>query len=209
MREISTNIKKPELVAKRRQKISEVAMDLFLKNGYHGTTVRQICEASGVNRASIYDYFASKEDILVYLYKNVVDYSEGDKQKNFPETSIHAWKDIEPFIRSVIDNSWIKKEKTIQMLYKETMSLDPDSLLQVGAIESNYVKWVAENLRKGIGLQTVTEELEIVANAIVFFNAFRPLRGWNMSHLGKDKILDVVVKMLMSKLKTFKTDAMK
>jgi len=208
MREISTNIKKPELVAKRRQKITEVAMDLFLKNGYHGTTVREICEASGVNRASIYDYFASKEDILVYIYKNVVDYSDGDNQKNFPETNVRGWKDVEPFVRSVIDNSWIKKEKTIRLLYKETMSLDPDSLKQVGIIESNYVKYVAENLRKGIGLQKVTEDLEIVANAIVFINAFRPLRGWNMSHLEKNKILDVIVGMLMSKLKALRSASM-
>jgi len=209
MREISTNIKKPELVAKRRQKITEAAMDLFLKNGYHGTTIRQICEASGVNRASIYDYFASKEDILVYIYKKVVDYSEGNTERKFPATNIAGWKDVEPFIRSTIDNAWVKKEKTIQLLYKETMSLDQDSLMTVAKIESDYVRWIAENLRNGLGLAAITEDLKIIANLIVFINAFRPLRGWNMPNFDKNKILDIIIEMIMTKLKTLKNTGMK
>ncbi|MBW2177291.1 MAG: helix-turn-helix transcriptional regulator, partial [Deltaproteobacteria bacterium] len=52
--DISTNIKKPALVTKRREQILQAALDLFRKKGYHGTSIRQICEKSKVNRASIY-----------------------------------------------------------------------------------------------------------------------------------------------------------
>jgi TetR/AcrR family transcriptional regulator, cholesterol catabolism regulator len=209
MRDIATNIKKPELVAKRRQQIMKAAMELFLKNGFHGTTMRQICSASKVNRASIYDYFASKDDILVYIYKLVyiyrdVAYFDIGYDEEFPKINISKWKDLETFIRSVINTSWTRNTKTIQLLYRETIALDKDTKKQVMKIESNLIKWVAENLRKGLGLPTVTTELEILANTITFIDAFVPLRGWNMNHLDKEDLLNFVVNMMMRELKTIK-----
>lgn len=203
MRDIATNIKKPELVAKRREQIMKAAMDLFLKNGYHGTTMRQICEASKVNRASVYDYFASKEDILVYIYKEVA-YFDGDFDKAFPNIKISQWKDLEPYIKSIIYTSWVRNKKSIQLLYRETIALDPDSLKQVLKIESDYIKWVAENLRKGLGLPAVTDEVEIIANTLVFIDSFMPLRGWSMRHLDKKKVFNTTVEMLMRQLKSLK-----
>jgi AcrR family transcriptional regulator len=203
MRDIVTNIKKPELVAKRREQIMKAAIDLFLKNGYHGTTMRQICDASKVNRASVYDYFASKEDILVYIYKEVA-YFKGDFDKAFPNFEISKWKDLEPYIRGIINISWSRNVKTIQLLYRESIALDHDSLKQVLKIESDYIKWVAENLRKGLGLSEVTEELEILANTLVFIDAFVPLRGWSMRHLNKKKVFDATVEMFMRQLKCLK-----
>jgi len=200
MREITTSIKKPELVTKRREQIMKAALVLFRKNGYHGTTMRQICEKSKVNRASIYDYFGSKADILVYVYKQMM-YQDGKFDEAFPEVSISGWKDLEPFIRAIMTISWNQNSPRIQLLWRETISLDKKSMEDVLKIESNYINWVTENLRKGLGLPAKTRELEIMANTMVYFNSFIPLRGWNLRHIDQDKILDFVVEMLMLKLK--------
>jgi hypothetical protein len=71
---------------------------------------------------------------------------------------------------------------------------------EVLRIESDYVRFVAEKLRKGLGLSSVPKELEILANAIIFVNAFIPLRGWNLHHVPQGKILDLLVGMFMMKL---------
>jgi AcrR family transcriptional regulator len=203
MRDIATNIKKPELVAKRRKQIMKAAMKLFLKNGFHGTTMRQICEASKVNRASIYDYFESKDDILVYIYKELI-YFRGDFDKAFPSLNISGRKDLENYIKGVIYISWKRGKKTIQLLYRETIALDNDTRRRVMKIESDYIRWVANNLRKGVGFPNVTTELEIMANTITFIDAFVPLRGWNMSHLNIEELLDFIVDMIMRKLTAIK-----
>jgi len=204
MREIITNIKAPDLVAKRREQILKASMFLFRKQGYHGTTMREICEKSKVNRGSFYDYFGSKEDILVYLYKQMM-YPEENLDKTFRKVHISGRDDLEPYIRSIMNASWNKYGQRIQLLYRETIALDQNTLKEVMRIESDYVKWVAENLRKGLGLPEIGKELEIIANAIVYMGAFMPLRGWNMDRLEQKEILDLSVAMFMKQLADLKS----
>jgi AcrR family transcriptional regulator len=47
----------------RRQQIVEVATRLFARQGYEGTTTRQIAEAADVNEAIIFRHFSTKEDL--------------------------------------------------------------------------------------------------------------------------------------------------
>lgn len=199
MREIKSKIKKPALINKRREQIMESAMVLFRKKGYQKTTMREICELSKVNRGSFYDYFEGKEDILIYIYKQMM-YQEGDFEKSLPKEKISGWEDLDPYLRSLLSAAWNRDKRPIQLLYRETISLDTKSRKDVLRIESEYVQIVAENLRKGLGLSALSEELEILANSLVFIDSFFPLRGWNMHHLDQKKVLDVVTDMFMMKL---------
>lgn len=47
----------------RRQQIVEVAMALFARQGFRGTTTRQIAERARVNEAIIFRHFRRKEDL--------------------------------------------------------------------------------------------------------------------------------------------------
>ena len=59
-----TQVKNPDLVERRRRQIADAAVKLFIEKGFHKTTTRQIAGASGFSIGSLYEYFASKEDIL-------------------------------------------------------------------------------------------------------------------------------------------------
>lgn len=48
----------------RRQQILEEAYPLFLKNGFHGTSVRQIARRAGIALGNIYNHFESKEAVF-------------------------------------------------------------------------------------------------------------------------------------------------
>jgi AcrR family transcriptional regulator len=47
----------------RREQILNVAMSLFARHGFEGTTTRQIAELARVNEAIIFRHFPSKEDL--------------------------------------------------------------------------------------------------------------------------------------------------
>ena len=177
----------------------QAAMTLFRKNGYHKTTMREICNASKVNRASIYDYFKSKEDILVYIYKRMMRVGEADQ--GVRGHTISSWKELEPYIRLFISNSWIRHRNAIQLLYRESISLDQQTLREIMAIESDYVARLAENLRRSLGWTDINQELEIIANVLAFTTALIPMRGWNMKGVEQTKILDAVTDMFMMKLR--------
>jgi AcrR family transcriptional regulator len=51
-----------------RHAAQRVALELFTAQGYESTSLRQIAERLGINKASLYYHFASKEDILRSLF---------------------------------------------------------------------------------------------------------------------------------------------
>lgn len=55
----------PENAPDARERIIEVAADLFLKQGYGATGIAQILEAADILRGSLYYYFPTKEDLLL------------------------------------------------------------------------------------------------------------------------------------------------
>ena len=63
-REVPTQVKNPDLVERRRRQIVDAAAKLFIAQGFHKTTTRQIARAAGVSIGSLYEYVASKEDVL-------------------------------------------------------------------------------------------------------------------------------------------------
>lgn len=63
-------VKKPE---DRRQEIVETARELFQKKGYESTTMRDIMDALGIAKGTIYHYFKSKEELLDAVVENAVE----------------------------------------------------------------------------------------------------------------------------------------
>ena len=51
-----------------RERILDVALDLFTEKGFDGTSLREIAERLGVTKAALYYHFASKDDILLALH---------------------------------------------------------------------------------------------------------------------------------------------
>jgi AcrR family transcriptional regulator len=47
-----------------RTTIIDAAYQLFLRNGYHGTSMRDIARAAGIALGGIYNHFETKEDIF-------------------------------------------------------------------------------------------------------------------------------------------------
>lgn len=56
-----------------RKKIMEVSMTLFSDRGFDATRVDDIAKSAGVNKALIYYYFKSKDDILSCLIQRLLD----------------------------------------------------------------------------------------------------------------------------------------
>lgn len=47
-----------------RERLRAVATELFFANGYAATTTRQISEHAGIQKATLYHYISTKEDLL-------------------------------------------------------------------------------------------------------------------------------------------------
>ena len=56
----------------RRQQLLDTAARLFRQHGYHATSMRDIASAVGMLPGSIYYHFASKDELLVTVYREGV-----------------------------------------------------------------------------------------------------------------------------------------
>ncbi len=57
----------------RVRQIEEVAADLFYTVGYHGTGLREIAKAVGIQPASLYHHFANKQELLFSVLGRTMD----------------------------------------------------------------------------------------------------------------------------------------
>ncbi|MCS7173608.1 MAG: TetR/AcrR family transcriptional regulator [Armatimonadetes bacterium] len=58
---------------KRREHILRAAAFLFRTKGYKGTSMRDIAEAVGLAKSSLYHHFRGKQDILLQVLRHTVD----------------------------------------------------------------------------------------------------------------------------------------
>ena len=60
-------------VSKTRQKLVDVARQLFAKNGIANTTMNDIAVASGKGRRTLYTYFSRKEDVYYAVIESELE----------------------------------------------------------------------------------------------------------------------------------------
>jgi AcrR family transcriptional regulator len=122
-KDIPTQIKNPDLVEKRRRQIAEAAVELFVQNGFHKTTTRQIARAAGFSIGSLYEYVASKEDVL-YLVCDSIHTAVERLVAQSMGTAVGGKDTLAEVIREyfqVCD----RMSDFILLIYQETRSLPP------------------------------------------------------------------------------------
>jgi AcrR family transcriptional regulator len=87
--------------ADRRKQILEVATSLFARQGFEGTTTRQIADRAGVNEALIFRHFPTKQE----LYWGVLDekVQQGKRRQQLEEKVAAARSTRELFISMAED----------------------------------------------------------------------------------------------------------
>ena len=96
----------------RRQQILDVATQLFARQGYEGTTTRQIAESAAVNEAIIFRHFSTKED----LYWAVIEDQcriRGGREKL--EQAIASGQDDEQIFTSIA-SEFLTRDATLPRL---------------------------------------------------------------------------------------------
>lgn len=99
-------------MASTRDTIMEVATDLFIEQGYEGTSLREIAERVGVTKAALYYHFSSKEDLVRALLEPMGEMQE-ELVKTVPERpTLAEWAG---FLDQVI--AWLAQNgRTFQLL---------------------------------------------------------------------------------------------
>ena len=93
--------------------IEDAAVELFIKNGYHATSMREIAEHAGLALGGIYNHFKSKEEIFEAIIVDKHPY-----KRILPAILEAKGETVEDFLRNAahISINEIKKETSFMNL---------------------------------------------------------------------------------------------
>ena len=127
-------------VSKTRQKLVDVARQLFAKNGIANTTMNDIAVASGKGRRTLYTYFSRKEDV----YYAVI------------ESELERLSDK---LDEVANCKMRPQDKIIELIYTH-LSMIKETVVRNGNLRAEFFRniWMVEKARKNFD----EDEIEIL-----------------------------------------------
>jgi AcrR family transcriptional regulator len=114
-----------------RQRIQDVALELFAEQGYEKTSLREIAERLEVTKAALYYHFKTKEDILVSLARDrthsldeLIEWAQQqppglETGKEILRRYSEAWEGAAPLFRFLHENQAAVRELRIAANIKE------------------------------------------------------------------------------------------
>ncbi|WUO22787.1 TetR/AcrR family transcriptional regulator [Streptomyces sp. NBC_00287] len=138
-----------------RQRIQDVALELFAEQGYEKTSLREIAERLDVTKAALYYHFKTKEEILVSIYDDltqpILDLIEwGKGQPHTLETKQEivrryndALTDAAPLFRFMQENQATVRELRVGETFKERMQGLREIIIDPGAELVDQVRYVS------------------------------------------------------------------
>jgi AcrR family transcriptional regulator len=109
-----------------RERILDVALDLFTEKGYDKTSLREIAEQLGFTKAALYYHFASKEDILMALHLRLHAFgNEALDRMGSGEPTAAQWGELlEELVDQMLDNRKIlllheRNQAAFEALHRE------------------------------------------------------------------------------------------
>jgi AcrR family transcriptional regulator len=62
-----------EAASQRRREILDAAAHLFVDKGFQNTSMREIADAAGAGKSTLYDYFPTKDQILLFALEDAME----------------------------------------------------------------------------------------------------------------------------------------
>ena len=138
-----------------KEKIFDVALNLFSKKGYDSVSLREIAEEVGIKKSSIYSHYSSKEAILMDIFEYLTGLFEYDELLNSKDFSLSSDNEI---LLENPERFYHQGSEAIKDMFSQERNLKIWKLI---FIQMNY----NEKIRKFF-------QNEILFKPLIFWNGF-------------------------------------
>lgn len=157
---------------RRRQEIFDAVVDTFIANGFIETSMREIADLAGMGKSSLYDYFATKDDILVFVMEQSMRYiTDNSRRINTQPIS------VEVRLRQIIEMhlDYVVSNKKLFYLFSyegRRLSLENQKRMQQG-------RYVYQDMLRGLIEEGIAEgifrQLDALLAARMLINTLIPV----------------------------------
>ena len=103
--------------ARRRHEIFHQVVPIVLKKGFHETSMQEIASAAGLGKSTLYDYFRTKDEILVYFFEDQLNDLTEEAQKIAMQNcsaDVRLRKIMEAYVESLQANKSLFMKMTLE-----------------------------------------------------------------------------------------------
>ena len=134
--------------ARRRHEIFHQVVPIFLKKGFHETSMQEIAMAAGLGKSTLYDYFQTKDEILIYFFEDQLDDMTAGAQRIAMQNStadVRLRRIMEAYIESLQANKSLFLKLSI-----ESQRLKLESQKQIQEKRHAYQNMIRALIEEGI-----------------------------------------------------------
>jgi len=137
-----------EELAKRRHEIFHQVVNIFVKKGFHETSMREIARAAGLGKSTLYDYFKTKDEILVYFFEDQLNDITHEAQK-IAMLNMTADRRLRQIMEKHIENLQANKNLLLKLSF-ESQRLKAASQRRIQRRRHAYQDMIRALIEEGI-----------------------------------------------------------
>lgn len=172
----------------RKQHVIKMAHQLFIDKGFQSTSIQDILDYSGISKGTFYNYFSSKNELLIALFKMI--YTKLEKERN--ELLIgQDPSDINIFIEQINLHLMANRKNKLLTLFEEVLVSNDDELKQyIKKGQLRTLRWLYERF---IDLFGESKRPYLLDCAIMFLGILHHnLKYYSMAHGPNSNIKKIV-----------------
>lgn len=160
----------------RQRQILACAKRVFAERGFHAANVSHICEAAGIGRGTLYQYFANKHAVLTAILRETLDRVRTLMESMSRDTAYPPAGDVPRSVAIAVSTKQLRKvlgvvfddSDTLRILLREAVGLDAQVETILGEIDDTLIRIVEHDLKRAMEAGYVREcDAHVAATLVV------------------------------------------
>lgn len=199
---VVSKVEVPELVAKRQSQILHAAIELFGKNGYHASTIREVARRARMSVGLIYQYVHDKEDVLYLALNEVLD----SYQRDIPLALVGHSDPVDRFCTAVRAYGHVIDARidATMLVYRETKWLRRERREVIKNKELATNRLISDCIDACVDARLFAAvDVELLTYQIVMFCHAWALKAWHFRRrMSVDQYVDRGLRLMLEPLVT-------
>jgi AcrR family transcriptional regulator len=142
----------------RTRQILACAKRVFAELGFHAANVSHICEAAGIGRGTLYQYFANKHALLTAILRETLERVRALVEKQAAQNEYPPPESVSRAVAMAVSTSQLRRvlgvvfddSDTLRILLREAVGLDAKVEAILGEIDDTLIAIVERDIRRAL-----------------------------------------------------------
>jgi len=138
----------------RQRQILACAKRVFAERGFHAANISHICEAAGIGRGTLYQYFTNKHSVLTAILRETLGRVKALMERQARENEYPPPDNVSRSTAIAVSTSQLRKvlavvfddSDTLRILLREAVGLDVEVVKILGEIDEALISIVEHDI---------------------------------------------------------------